>query len=92
MRRVSPEQIKELTEHATSPSNKHKHKDDKDTSRIFNPFNLFKQDPIYSNDFGHFYEAIPKRFSQLQDIDIGVSWVNLKQVLQSNQQSFNIFL
>ncbi|ESQ47594.1 hypothetical protein EUTSA_v10022050mg [Eutrema salsugineum] len=86
IRRVSPEQIKELAEHATSPSNKHKEKGkgkgkgkDKDTSTMWNPFNLLTQDPIYSNDFGHFHEAHPKKFSQLQDLDIAVSWVNMTQ-------------
>ncbi|ESQ47595.1 hypothetical protein EUTSA_v10021982mg [Eutrema salsugineum] len=82
IRRVSPEQIKELTEHATSPSNKHKEKGkgkEKDTSTMWNPFNIFKEDPIYSNDFGHLHEAHPKKFSQLQDLDISVSWINMTQ-------------
>ncbi|KAF8088988.1 hypothetical protein N665_0522s0017 [Sinapis alba] len=75
IRRVSPVQIKELTEHATSPSNKHK--DKKDKSTFGSPFNLLTQDAIYSNDFGHYHEAHPKRFSQLQDLDIAVGWVNM---------------
>ncbi|CAH2053008.1 unnamed protein product [Thlaspi arvense] len=77
MRRVTRDQIKELTEHATSPSNKDK--DDKDISRVWNPFSIFTQDPIYSNDFGRFHEANPKRFSQLQDLDISVAWANMTQ-------------
>ncbi|CAF2153483.1 BnaA01g24560D [Brassica napus] len=85
IRRVSPEQIKELTEHehATSPSNKHKDKKDKhkdkDRSTFGSPFNLLTQDAIYSNKFGRYHEAHPKRFSQLQDLDIAVGWVNMTQ-------------
>ncbi|KAL0718955.1 hypothetical protein Bca4012_068278 [Brassica carinata] len=78
IRRISPGQIKELTEHATSPSNKHKDKD-RDRSTFGSPFNLLAQDAIYSNDFGHYHEAHPKRFSQLQDLDIAVGWVNMTQ-------------
>lgn len=84
IRRVSPDQIKELTEHAISPSNKHKNKKDKhkdkDRSTFGSPFNLLTQDAIYSNDFGRYHEAHPKKFSQLQDLDIAVGWVNMTQV------------
>ncbi|CAH8375604.1 unnamed protein product [Eruca vesicaria subsp. sativa] len=81
MRRVSPDQIKELTKHATSPSNKDKDKKDKhkDRSTFMSPFNLLTQDAIYSNKFGHYHEAHPKRFSQLQDLGIAVGWVNMTQ-------------
>lgn len=84
IRRISPDQIKELTEHATSPSDKHKDKKDKHkdkgSSTFESPFNLLAQDAIYSNDFGRYREANPKRFSQLQDLGIAVGWVNMTQV------------
>ncbi|KFK40533.1 hypothetical protein AALP_AA2G008100 [Arabis alpina] len=76
IRRVSPDQIKELAEQATSPSNKHK---DSDMSKFWTPFSIFKQDPVYSNDFGHFHEVDPTSFSQLQDLHIAVAWVNMTQ-------------
>ncbi|EOA32568.1 hypothetical protein CARUB_v10015858mg [Capsella rubella] len=83
MRRISPDQIKELTEGATSPSNKHKEKKSKhkDTNTKWNPFNIFKHDSVetYTNDFGHFHEAHPESFDQLQDLHISVAWVNMKQ-------------
>lgn len=84
MRRISPEQIKELTEHATSPSNKHKDKKykHKDMSTKLSPFSLFTQE-TYSNDFGHFHEARPESFVQLQDLHIAVGWVNMSQVYKS---------
>ncbi|XP_010466550.1 PREDICTED: vicilin-like seed storage protein At3g22640 [Camelina sativa] len=83
MRRVSPDQIKELTKHATSPSNKHKETKSKhkDTSTKLRPFNLFTQDSVstYTNDFGHFHEARPESFDQLQDLRIAVAWTNMSQ-------------
>ncbi|CAL9221903.1 unnamed protein product [Arabidopsis halleri] len=83
IRRISPDQIKELAEHATSPSNKHKAKkekeEDKDLRTMWTPFNLFAIDPIYSNDFGHFHEAHPKSFDQLQDLHIAAVWASMRQ-------------
>ncbi|KAG7582985.1 Cupin 1 [Arabidopsis suecica] len=83
IRRISPDQIKELAEHATSPSNKHKAKkekdDDTDLRTMWTPFNLFAIDPIYSNDFGHFHEAHPKSFDQLQDLHIAAVWASMRQ-------------
>ncbi|XP_010466552.1 PREDICTED: vicilin-like seed storage protein At3g22640 [Camelina sativa] len=76
LRRITPEQIKEITENSTSRSNK-----DKDKSTKFSPFNLFTHDSVssYTNDFGHFHEAQPDSFDQIQDLQIAVTWTNMTQ-------------
>ncbi|CAN8258439.1 unnamed protein product [Cochlearia groenlandica] len=89
IKKASPDQIKELAQHATSPSHKHKDKckhskeeeeeDTSDFSTLWRPFNIFEHDPLYANDFGHFHEAHPKRFSQLQDLGVSVAWANITQ-------------
>jgi len=81
IRRISPDQIKELTQHSSSPSNKHKSKKEshEDKTTIWSPFNIFKQDPAYSNEFGHFHEAHPEDFGQLRDLHVAVAWINMTQ-------------
>ncbi|WVY97761.1 hypothetical protein V8G54_029912 [Vigna mungo] len=66
------EQIRELTKHAKSSSKKSLSSEDE-------PFNLRNQKPIYSNKFGAFYEITPKKNPQLRDLDVFLSYVDIKE-------------
>ncbi|XP_010551719.1 PREDICTED: vicilin-like seed storage protein At3g22640 [Tarenaya hassleriana] len=69
---ISPEEIKELRKHVSSE--KHKHQ-----GRLWSPFDIHSQEPVYSNEFGRFYEAHPERFRQLRDLGISVTCINMTQ-------------
>ena len=71
--KVSKEQVQELTRHAKSSSRK-------GTSSETGPFNLRSCNPIYSNKLGRFFEITPDRSPQLQDLDIFLSCVEIKEV------------
>lgn len=72
--KVSREQIEELKRLAKSSS-------EKGLSSQFQPINLRSQNPKYSNKFGKFFEISPeKNYPQLQNLDISLSSVEIKEV------------
>ncbi|XP_019053172.1 PREDICTED: vicilin-like antimicrobial peptides 2-2 [Nelumbo nucifera] len=78
MREASKEQIKAMSEQASSSSEGGRrwsiHK-----SETRGPFNLFKKRPIYSNSYGQIYEAQPNDYQQLKDLDVSVIFSNISQ-------------
>ncbi|BAT94101.1 hypothetical protein VIGAN_08067200 [Vigna angularis var. angularis] len=70
--KLTKEQIRELSKHAKSSSKKTISSKDK-------PFNLRSGSPIYSNTLGKFYEITPEKNPQLHDMDVFVSFVNMKE-------------
>ncbi|CAI8604653.1 unnamed protein product [Vicia faba] len=71
--RVSRQQIEELKRLAKSSSKK-------GVSSELEPFNLRSQNPKYSNKFGKLFEITPeKKYPQLQDLDIFISSVEIKE-------------
>ncbi|XP_045823445.1 vicilin-like [Trifolium pratense] len=70
--KLTREQIEELSKNAKSSSKK-------SASSEYEPFNLGNRDPIYSNKFGNFFEITPEKNPQLQDLDILVNAVEIKE-------------
>ncbi|KAL5060582.1 hypothetical protein RYX36_032186 [Vicia faba] len=70
--KVSKEQIEELGRNAKTSSKK-------SVSSKSEPFNLRSRNPIYSNKFGKFFEIIPQKNPQLQDLNIFVNSVEIKE-------------
>ncbi|KAL5060578.1 hypothetical protein RYX36_032182, partial [Vicia faba] len=70
--KVSREQIEELGRNA-KPSSK------SSVSSKFEPFKLRSRNPIYSNKFGKFFEITPEKNPQLQDLNIFVNSVEIKE-------------
>ncbi|KAE8658343.1 Vicilin GC72-A [Hibiscus syriacus] len=68
-RRVSQEQIKSLSKGATTP----KEKEEKCA------FNLLSQNPKYSNENGKFFEACPREFELLRNIDAAVAGIEISK-------------
>ncbi|GAU49790.1 hypothetical protein TSUD_46070 [Trifolium subterraneum] len=71
--KVSREQIEELRRHAKSSSKR------RASSSESEPFNLRNRNPIYSNNFGKFFETTPEKNQQLNDLDISVSSVEINE-------------
>ena len=74
-RRAKPEQIRAMSQQATSPRKK--------GGEIL-AINLLSQSPVYSNQNGRFFEASPEEFQQLQNMDVAVAASKINQVLKSN--------
>ena len=72
------EQIRELLKHAKSGSRKAL------SSSQNEPLNLRNRKPIYSNKFGRWYEITPEKNPQLQDLDVFISSVDMKEVTESS--------
>ncbi|CAL5201855.1 unnamed protein product [Lathyrus oleraceus] len=70
--KLSRGQIEELSKNAKSTSKK-------GVSSESEPFNLRSRGPIYSNEFGKFFEITPEKNPQLQDLDIFVNSVEIKE-------------
>ncbi|CAK8564940.1 unnamed protein product [Lathyrus sativus] len=70
--KLSREQIEELSKNAKSSSKQ-------SVSFESEPFNLRSRNPIYSNKFGKFFEITPEKNPQLQDLDILVNSVEIKE-------------
>ncbi|CAI8585136.1 unnamed protein product [Vicia faba] len=70
--KVSKEQIEELGRNAKTSSKK-------SVSSKSEPFNLRSRSPIYSNKFGKFFEITPEKNPQLQDLNIFVNSVEIKE-------------
>ncbi|XP_027909591.1 beta-conglycinin beta subunit 1-like [Vigna unguiculata] len=66
------EQIRELIKHAKSSSRKA-------LSSQNEPFNLINRKPIYANKFGRLFEITPENNRQLKDLDVFISYVDMKQ-------------
>ncbi|KAH9682556.1 Vicilin-like seed storage protein [Citrus sinensis] len=71
IKRASQEQLKALSHHASS-----RRRHGRGSTA---PFNLLSRKPIYNNNFGRFFEATPKDYQQLQEIDAGVTYVEINQ-------------
>ncbi|KAJ4822088.1 hypothetical protein Tsubulata_041573, partial [Turnera subulata] len=65
------ETLKSLSQHATSTKRR--------GHEFRHPFNLLNQKPVYSNNFGRFFEASPDDFKQLQDLEVSVAFADIKQ-------------
>ncbi|XP_010265314.1 PREDICTED: vicilin-like antimicrobial peptides 2-2 [Nelumbo nucifera] len=78
MREASKEQIKAMSEQASSSSEGGRrwsiHK-----SETRGPFNLLKKHPIYSNSYGQLYKAQPNDYQQLKDLNVSVIFSNISQ-------------
>ncbi|XP_010256229.1 PREDICTED: vicilin-like antimicrobial peptides 2-2 [Nelumbo nucifera] len=72
--KASDEQIKSLSQHASSRGGQFWPFDKRETK---GPFNLFNKRPSQSNNYGQFYEVKPGEFKQLQGLDIAVSFLNI---------------
>nr|CAA96514.1 vicilin precursor [Vicia narbonensis] len=70
--KLSRGQIEELSRNAKSSSKK-------SVSSESEPFNLRSRNPIYSNKFGKFFEITPEKNPQLQDLDVLVNSVEIKE-------------
>ncbi|KAK3040554.1 hypothetical protein RJ639_029000 [Escallonia herrerae] len=68
--RASQEQIKALSQHASSSRGRGESR---------GPFSLFNEQPIYSNEFGQFFEASPNDHEQLKDLDVSVAFMSINQ-------------
>ncbi|QCD87668.1 RmlC-like jelly roll fold [Vigna unguiculata] len=66
------EQIRELIKHAKSSSRKA-------LSSQNEPFNLINRKPIYANKFGRLFEITPENNPQLKDLNVLISYVDMKQ-------------
>ncbi|KAE8663506.1 Vicilin GC72-A [Hibiscus syriacus] len=66
---ASQEQIKTLSKGASTPSEKEEGL----------AFNLFAQNPKYSNQNGKFFEACPREFELLRDLDAGLVGLELNK-------------
>ncbi|KAH1191006.1 Beta-conglycinin, beta chain [Glycine max] len=69
---LSKEQIRQLSRRAKSSSRKTISSEDE-------PFNLRSRNPIYSNNFGKFFEITPEKNPQLRDLDIFLSSVDINE-------------
>ncbi|KAL5078170.1 hypothetical protein RYX36_017154 [Vicia faba] len=70
--KLSRGQIEELSKNAKSSSKK-------SVSSESEPFNLRSRSPIYSNKFGRFFEITPEKNPQLQDLNVFVNSVEIKE-------------
>jgi len=70
------EQIRELIRHAKTSSRKALSSQDDE------PFNLRNHKPIHSNKFGRLYEITPEKNPQLRDLDVFLSSVDIREVIQ----------
>ncbi|KAH1190986.1 Beta-conglycinin, beta chain [Glycine max] len=70
---LSKEQIRQLSRRAKSSSRKTISSEDE-------PFNLRSRNPIYSNNFGKFFEITPEKNPQLRDLDIFLSSVDINEI------------
>lgn len=43
--------------------------------------NLFEQKPLKSNDYGELREVSPKEHRQLEDLDVGLAFINITKVI-----------
>ncbi|XP_060959631.1 vicilin Jug r 2.0101 [Cannabis sativa] len=72
IKRASQEQLKALSQHATSP----RRRGHESSGPVIS---LQNQSPRYSNTHGKFYEVTPEQNKQLKDMDVLVSWCELNQ-------------
>ncbi|AES80364.1 provicilin [Medicago truncatula] len=80
--KVSREQIEELSRHAKSSSRRSASSESasrRSASSESAPFNLRSREPIYSNEFGNFFEITPEKNPQLQDLDILVNYAEIRE-------------
>ncbi|XP_062108267.1 vicilin Jug r 2.0101 [Humulus lupulus] len=72
IKRASQEQLRSLSQHATSPRRRGRESSGPVIS-------LQNQSPLYSNSHGKFYEVNPQQNKQLKDMDVLVNWCELNQ-------------
>lgn len=71
--KASQEKIMALSQHAMSSSRRGRSSG--------GPISLQRQRPLYSNQFGRFFEASPEEHRQLKDMDVLVDYAEIKRVL-----------
>ncbi|POO02125.1 Bicupin, oxalate decarboxylase/oxidase [Trema orientale] len=71
VKKASQEQLRALSQHATSPRRRGRESS--------GPISLQQQSPLYSNDYGKFYEVNPEQNKQLKNMDVLVNWAELRQ-------------
>ncbi|KAL5078167.1 hypothetical protein RYX36_017151 [Vicia faba] len=68
------------TQHRRSLRDKRDHSQEEDSvSSESEPFNLRSRNPVYSNKFGRFFEITPEKNPQLQDLNVFVNSVEIKE-------------
>nr|POE69024.1 vicilin-like antimicrobial peptides 2-2 [Quercus suber] len=70
--KASKEKIMALSQHAMSSSRRGRSSG--------GPISLQRQRPLYSNQFGRFFEASPEEHRQLQDMDVLVDYAEIKRM------------
>jgi len=80
--KLSEDQIRELSKHTKTSSRK-------TISSKNKPFNLRSGSPIYSNSLGRFYEVTPEKNPQLRDLDLILSFVQMKEVRRNTLKTYS---
>ncbi|KAF9605090.1 hypothetical protein IFM89_013760 [Coptis chinensis] len=75
--RASQEQVRALSGRSSQHGQWPFHRGGQSQSE--RPYNLFNRRPSRSNQFGQLFEANPEDYSQLQDLDVAVSYANISQ-------------
>lgn len=73
IKRASQEQHKLLSQYASSPRWHGK--------GSTTPCNLLSRKPAYNSNFGRFFEVTSNDYQQLQEINVGVAYVEINQVI-----------
>lgn len=71
--RASKEQIRALSKESETSSRGRR-------EESWGPFNLMDERPLFSNQFGQYFEASPNDYDQLKDLDVAVGFMNIKKV------------
>ncbi|KAL5078169.1 hypothetical protein RYX36_017153 [Vicia faba] len=80
IKKVLLEEHDKETQCRRSLRDKREHSQEEDSvSSESEPFNLRSRNPIYSNKFGRFFEITPEKNPQLQDLNVFVNSVEIKE-------------
>ncbi|GER34274.1 vicilin-like protein [Striga asiatica] len=66
--KASKEQIRSLSQESESTT----------SEDSWEPFNLLDQQPLFSSNYGHYFEASPIDHRQLKDLDVSIGFMNIK--------------
>ncbi|KAL9161635.1 hypothetical protein ABFS82_07G034500 [Erythranthe guttata] len=71
--KASKEQIRALSQESESSPRGRREKE----SSSWGPIDLLNERPVFSNEFGQYFEASPNHYQQLRDLDVSVLLVNI---------------
>ncbi|XP_012832344.1 PREDICTED: vicilin-like antimicrobial peptides 2-1 [Erythranthe guttata] len=74
--KASKEQIRALSQESESSPRGRREKE----SSSWGPIDLLNERPVFSNEFGQYFEASPNHYQQLRDLDVSVLLVNITKV------------